>query len=60
MPYIVGRKPISLTASSGLAIYPFDGKDCAELLKVADDAMYHKKVSAAATIPHRCEFALRE
>jgi diguanylate cyclase (GGDEF)-like protein len=60
MPYLLGRKPISLTASSGLAIYPFDGRDCAELLKVADDAMYHKKVSAGATIPQRCEFALRK
>jgi diguanylate cyclase (GGDEF)-like protein len=60
MPYIVARRPISMTASSGLAVYPFDGKDCAALLKVADHAMYHKKVAAAASIGDPRKFVLRE
>jgi diguanylate cyclase (GGDEF)-like protein len=61
MPYIVGRKPLRMTASSGLALYPFDGKDCTELLKVADYAMYYRKVSAAATSsPGACKFVLSE
>ena len=57
MPYRVGGRPVTMTASSGLALYPFDGEDCAELLKVADYAMYHRKASAAASA---CEFVLRE
>jgi len=59
-PYIVGRKSVRMTASSGLALYPFDGKDCTELLKVADYAMYHRKSSAAASSPGTCELVLRE
>ena len=34
---------ISLTASAGVAMYPRDGKDVAELLEAADDAMYRHK-----------------
>jgi diguanylate cyclase (GGDEF)-like protein len=60
MPYMIGGRPVTMTASSGLALYPFDGKDCTELLKVADYAMYHRKASAAASSPDACEFVLRE
>jgi len=60
MPYIVGRRPVRMTASSGLALYPSDGKDCTELLKVADRAMYNSKASAAASPPGAGEFVLRQ
>lgn len=60
MPYIVGRKPVRMTASSGLALYPSDGKDCTELLKVADGAMYDSKASAADSAPGAGEFLLRQ
>jgi diguanylate cyclase (GGDEF)-like protein len=60
IPYIVGRKPVRMAASSGLALYPSDGKDCTELLKVADRAMYNSKASAAASPPGAGEFVLRQ
>jgi diguanylate cyclase (GGDEF)-like protein len=59
MPYIIGRRPVRMTASSGLALYPSDGEDCTELLKVADRAMYNSKASAAASPPGAGEFLLR-
>ena len=34
---------VSLTASAGIAMYPHDGKDAAQLLEAADTAMYHHK-----------------
>lgn len=37
--------PIRLTASFGVASYPVNAKNREELLKIADDAMYHGKFS---------------
>jgi diguanylate cyclase (GGDEF)-like protein len=34
---------LSLTASIGVAMYPDDHQDIAELIKMADKAMYHAK-----------------
>ena len=34
---------VSLTAAAGVAMYPRDGKDVAELLEAADEAMYRHK-----------------
>lgn len=46
-PYFVDGKPFSMTASSGLALYPVDGENCIELLRAADKAMYREKASGA-------------
>jgi diguanylate cyclase (GGDEF)-like protein len=37
--------PIRLTASFGVASYPENANNREELLKIADDAMYHGKFS---------------
>lgn len=39
----LGSRQIMLTASIGIAIYPFDGESLSELLKNADTAMYLSK-----------------
>jgi diguanylate cyclase (GGDEF)-like protein len=42
-PIRLGTQEVFVTASVGIAIYPFDGTDTEELLKSADVAMYHAK-----------------
>ena len=42
-PIRLGTQEVFVTASVGVAIYPFDGNDTEELLKCADVAMYHAK-----------------
>jgi len=42
-PVRLGTQEVFVTASVGVAIYPFDGNDTEELLKCADVAMYHAK-----------------
>jgi diguanylate cyclase (GGDEF)-like protein len=42
-PIRLGTQEVFVTASVGVAIYPFDGADTEELLKSADVAMYHAK-----------------
>lgn len=42
-PLRLGTQEVFVTASVGVAIYPFDGTDTEELLKSADVAMYHAK-----------------
>ena len=42
-PVRLGTQEVFVTASVGVAIYPFDGNDTEELLKSADVAMYHAK-----------------
>ena len=42
-PILLGTQEVFVTASVGIAIYPFDGADTEELLKSADVAMYHAK-----------------
>jgi PAS domain S-box-containing protein len=43
VPFQIGGKAITITASIGIAIFPEDGGDAAALLKHADTAMYHAK-----------------
>jgi len=43
LPFQVGGKAITITASIGIAVFPEDGGDAAALLKHADTAMYHAK-----------------
>lgn len=42
-PFIVGAQDVFVTASVGIAVYPFDGKDIDTLLINADVAMYQAK-----------------
>jgi diguanylate cyclase (GGDEF)-like protein len=36
---------VPITASIGVAAYPYDAQDASELLEIADAAMYHSKHS---------------
>jgi len=42
-PFRLGTHEVFVTASIGIAIYPFDGTETEDLLKNADVAMYHAK-----------------
>lgn len=42
-PFILEGKPIAITASLGIALYPLDGHQPEQLLKHADEAMYTAK-----------------
>lgn len=42
-PLQAGQEQIFTTTSIGIAVYPFDGRDQAALLKSADTAMYYAK-----------------
>ena len=42
-PFIIGAHELYITASMGIAVYPFDGKDLETLLINADVAMYQAK-----------------
>jgi diguanylate cyclase (GGDEF)-like protein/PAS domain S-box-containing protein len=42
-PILVGGHELFVSASLGIAIYPFDGEEIETLLKNADAAMYHAK-----------------
>jgi diguanylate cyclase (GGDEF)-like protein len=35
--------PLRITASIGVASFPYDARDSSELLEIADAAMYHSK-----------------
>ena len=42
-PFRLGSQEVFVTASIGIAVYPFDGTETEDLLKHADVAMYHAK-----------------
>ncbi len=42
-PYDLGSRTVRLSASFGFAIYPYAGKDFAQLLESADTALYRSK-----------------
>lgn len=42
-PFHVGEKTFTITLSAGVATFPDDGEDIAELLERADEAMYRAK-----------------
>ena len=48
-PFTVEGRQLGAAASIGIAIYPDDGRDFAELLKSADAAMHHAKESGRGT-----------
>jgi diguanylate cyclase (GGDEF)-like protein len=47
-PYAVDGTAISVTASIGMAIYPIDGHEYGDLMRVTDRAMYRNKARRAA------------
>jgi len=48
-PFAVEGRTLNVGASIGVAIYPADGRDFAELLRNADAAMYYAKESGRGT-----------
>jgi diguanylate cyclase (GGDEF)-like protein/PAS domain S-box-containing protein len=48
-PFTVEGRALTVSASIGIALYPRDGRDFAELFKHADAAMYHAKENGRAT-----------
>jgi diguanylate cyclase (GGDEF)-like protein/PAS domain S-box-containing protein len=48
-PFTVDACTLSVTATIGIAVYPGDGRDFAELLKNADAAMHHAKETGRGT-----------
>jgi diguanylate cyclase (GGDEF)-like protein/PAS domain S-box-containing protein len=48
-PFTIEGRALNVDASIGIALYPTDGRDFAELLKHADAAMYHAKEGGRAT-----------
>jgi diguanylate cyclase (GGDEF)-like protein/PAS domain S-box-containing protein len=46
-PFTVEGRALTVSASIGIALYPRDGRDFAELFKHADVAMYHAKENGA-------------
>ena len=42
-PVLLGGKPVNITVSIGIALYPADGRDMETLIKNADIAMYNAK-----------------
>jgi diguanylate cyclase (GGDEF)-like protein/PAS domain S-box-containing protein len=49
-PFTVEGRTLTVGASIGIALYPQDGRDFAELLKQADAAMYHAKDSGRGAV----------
>jgi diguanylate cyclase (GGDEF)-like protein/PAS domain S-box-containing protein len=49
-PHIVQEKPVSVTCSIGISLYPEDGDDVESLIHNADMAMYHAKEKGRNTI----------
>src|SRR5437868_7772441 len=47
-PFTIDGRTLSVSASIGIALYPADGRDFAELLKHADAAMYAAKKAGRA------------
>ena len=48
-PYLVDGAMIAVTLSMGIAAYPEDAKDCRDLIRLADAAMYSVKAEDDAT-----------
>ncbi|MFC3228483.1 diguanylate cyclase domain-containing protein [Marinibaculum pumilum] len=49
-PFDLGGIRVSAGISAGLALYPCDARSCAELLRLADEAMYRIKSARKRTI----------
>ncbi len=42
-PYVIDGQSVAITASAGIAVYPFAGEDAQTLMKAADLALYEAK-----------------
>jgi diguanylate cyclase (GGDEF)-like protein len=42
-PYVLDAVTIEITASTGMAIFPDDGRECGDLIEVADVSMFGQK-----------------
>jgi diguanylate cyclase (GGDEF)-like protein/PAS domain S-box-containing protein len=51
-PFRLDRRELLVSASVGVAVYPFDGKDVETLVRNADTAMYRAKSAGA----NQCQF----
>jgi diguanylate cyclase (GGDEF)-like protein len=51
LAYFIDGAPIRATISLGMATFPADGKDCFELIRVADRAMYRAKARTQKNPP---------
>jgi len=51
VPYLMGDAAIEVTTSIGIALYPDDGSECSELIRVSDHAMYRNKGSPRGASP---------
>jgi GGDEF domain-containing protein len=47
-PYLIDGTAIRMTISIGVAVYPFDGKEYGDLIRVSDCAMYRNKARSPA------------
>lgn len=53
MPYKLGNSTYHLSASIGISVYPQDGDNVSELIKIADEAMYRVKKSGKNNYQYR-------
>ncbi|GAA5217340.1 EAL domain-containing protein [Corallincola platygyrae] len=49
-PIVISDQPVSISTSIGIAIYPGDGANAADLLKHSDIAMYHAKQAGRGVV----------
>jgi diguanylate cyclase (GGDEF)-like protein/PAS domain S-box-containing protein len=52
LPMVVAGRPVSVSASIGLSLFPHDGDDPSALLRAADAAMYQAKVAGKNAVRH--------
>jgi EAL domain-containing protein (putative c-di-GMP-specific phosphodiesterase class I) len=52
MPFVIQGRELFITASIGLALYPFDDDNCENLLAKADAAMYDAKANGRNAFRH--------
>jgi diguanylate cyclase (GGDEF)-like protein/PAS domain S-box-containing protein len=52
-PFQLGEHVVQISSSSGIALYPEDGSNEAELLRCADEAMYQAKKSGGNRLRHK-------
>jgi diguanylate cyclase (GGDEF)-like protein/PAS domain S-box-containing protein len=52
LPMVVAGRPVSVSASIGVSLYPHDGDDPSALLRAADAAMYQAKIAGKNAVRH--------
>lgn len=59
-PFLLEKKPVCLSASIGIALYPIDSIDYSELVRKADVAMYHAKAAGRDNCKFFCDAPMTE